>query len=125
MHLFAMVDIWPCFTSRSAIALKFSRLSQHGRRPISLRGCPILETMSGPCWGHVWPSFTSRPARALNFSRLSQHGRRPMSMEFLCLEPISTQLKSTQSKSNQPNITQLNPTQPKDVYPTQSYYVLS
>ena len=40
--------VWPTFTSQPAIALKFSRLSQHGRRPTSLRGCPILWTMSGP-----------------------------------------------------------------------------
>ena len=59
--------VWPTFTSQPAIALKFSRLSQHGQRPMSLRGCPILGTMSGPCWGHAWPSFLPDQLEHWNF----------------------------------------------------------
>ena len=76
--------VWPSFTSRPAIAMKFSKLNINGLRPISME-CLFFGTMSGPCWDHVWPSFTFKQARAHKFSGLSQHGLRPMSIEYLFL----------------------------------------
>ena len=49
-------DAWPSLTSRPARALKFSRLSQHGLRPMAAE-CPLIRTISGPCFDHVGTIF--------------------------------------------------------------------
>ena len=91
MHLSAMADIWPNFTSRPARALKFSRLSQHGIKPMSME-CLLFgghsRAMFGPYSDHIWLSLISRLATPLKFSRLSQHGLTPMSTEYILFRTI-------------------------------------
>merc|ERR1711954_396808 len=48
--------VWPSLTSRPARALKFSRLSKHGLRPMSAE-CPLIRTISGPYLDHVGTIF--------------------------------------------------------------------
>ena len=48
--------VWPSPTSRPARALKFSRLSKHGLRPMSTK-CLLIRTISGPCLDHVGAMF--------------------------------------------------------------------
>ena len=49
-------SFWLSFTPRTARALKYSRLSQHGLRQISMK-CILFGTISGPYLDLVWAMF--------------------------------------------------------------------
>ena len=48
--------VWPSLISRPATALKFSKLSQHGLRPMFTE-CLLFGAISGPCLDHVGTMF--------------------------------------------------------------------
>ena len=64
--------VWPSLTSRQAMALKFSRLSQTDLRYMSMEALHF-GTIPGSCQDHVGAMFvlnSFRPARALTFSNI-------------------------------------------------------